>query len=237
MLAEGFLHSHKKPWASRSCSPHLVGPTASLSPVVLERLHVLLFCLVMFWQFPLLYCLSIPVHWASAALSDGTLVSFANIRSAEPAAFQVCKTEREASVCCEPLDIDINDGKGFGWFRAELVTFSYIESPSTVTKIFGRHSLRPCSSDVITTKQGGRNWRMDVPDWGAGSASVVKDPSQQGALTPKYPEVVTIGNIRYTFVMEDTSRMLHYMGQDGHSIIGRRFQPPVLRLNRTAVDA
>ncbi len=197
---------------------------------------MLLLCLAMFWQFPLLYCLSIPVHWVSTS-SEGAVVSFANIRSAEPAAFQVCKTEREASVCCEPLDIDIDDGKGFGWFRAELVTFSYIESPSTVTTIFGRHSLRPCSSDVITTKQGGRNWRMDVPDWGAGSASVVKDPSQQGALTPKYPEVVTIGNIRYTFVMEDTSRMLHYMGQDGHSIIGRRLQPPVLRLNRTAFDA
>lgn len=188
----------------------------------------------MSWGFPLLCCLSVFVHWA-AAVTEGAVVAFANIRSDKPATFQVCKTGVHPSVCCEALDLDINDGKGYGWFRAELVAFSHIESQDTVTTIFGRHSQRPCFTDVVTSEQGGPNWRMEVPRWGAGSASVVKDPSQPGALARKYPDVINVRDVRYS-ASEHTSSTQIYIDEFGNIITGRRFANPAPLSNETHVD-
>lgn len=123
----------------------------------------------------LLYCLPVFVHWAAVA-SEGAIVSFSNIRTSEPATFQVCKTERLTSVCCEPFDIEMDDGRGYGWFRAELVSFAYVE-PQTQTAIYGRHSQRTCSTNLVAKELSGLNWQMEIPRLGAGSVVVARDPT------------------------------------------------------------
>ena len=78
---------------------------------------------------------------------------------------------------------------------------------------------------------------MEVPRWGAGSALVAKGPTHTTALVQKYPEVIVVGNNRYTFVKEDTNGIVHFIGQDAAAITGRRFKYPVSRSNGTLIAA
>lgn len=172
------------------------------------------------------------VHWASA-----TVVAFANTRFPEPSAFQVFYSARDPDVCCEPLDIDIHDDRGYGWFRADLVAFSHIEDPNIFTTVFGRRTRRQCSSDLIATKQGSPNWQIEVPEvaGGAGSAAIVKS-SSPGSLKLKYPNVIVVGDVRYNFYLEDTSGVLTYMDQAQNKVTGRPFVNPISHSDRTRAN-
>ncbi|KAL9009239.1 MAG: hypothetical protein Q9173_005718 [Seirophora scorigena] len=172
----------------------------------------------------LLCCLAICTHQASAAT-----VTFANLRSPDAPTFQVCKTGRDPDVCCEPLDIDANDGRGYGWFRADTVAFSYIGAPDIVTTVYGHRATHPCALDVIATRQGNRDWNVDIPGatGSAGSAAVLKHPDPRGpAPERKLPATIVIGDVRYDYWFEGPKDIYTYLDDDGNVVAGRPLVRP-----------
>ncbi|KAI4086696.1 MAG: hypothetical protein LQ344_007335 [Seirophora lacunosa] len=176
----------------------------------------------------LLCCLTIYTHQARAAT-----VTFANLRTPDvPPAFQICKTGRDPDVCCEPLDIDANDGRGYGWFRADTVAFSYIDAPRTVTTVFGQRDPRPCGSDVIATRQGDRHWSIDIPrqtggSGAAGSAAVLRHLTSS-VPKRKLPETIVIGAVRYEYWFEGPRGVYTYLDDEGNPVSARPLVRPQL---------
>lgn len=159
-----------------------------------------------------------------------TIVTFANTQTFVPPTFQVCNTKNDLEVCCIPLDVDGHDGRGFGWFHADLISFSHINTPQTNTTVFGRRSPHPCFDDFVTTKQGRANWQYFLPpgSGGAGSAAVVQTLTI-GSLKTKYPDVIVIGDVRYEYAFDDQSGIITYWDDQYNVIAGRPLEDPTLR--------
>ncbi|KAL9580905.1 MAG: hypothetical protein Q9212_004209 [Teloschistes hypoglaucus] len=184
----------------------------------------------------LIYCIisaSIILHHHQAS---ATVVSFANTPSSPSSqhpsstVFQVFYSGRDPDVCCEALDINIHDGQGYGWFRADLVAFSHIEAANIFTSVFGRRTRRQCSADLIATKHGIPDWQIEVPEasGGAGSAGIVKGLNP-GKLKLKYPNLMVVGDVRYNFYFEDASTgVLTYMDRDQNTVMARPFVNPII---------
>ncbi|KAL9599250.1 MAG: hypothetical protein Q9219_003952 [cf. Caloplaca sp. 3 TL-2023] len=172
---------------------------------------------------PLLSSLALHIPLITAAV-----VAFANFRSPSPSTFQVCKSGTHTDICCVPLDLDIHDGRGYGWFRADMVAFSRIETPQTSTYIFGRRSARICSDDLIAGKRGNSDWQQEVPEaaGGAGSAAVVQS-ANPADLKLRYPEVIVVGDVRYFFYYEDEDGFVLFVDQAENMIVGRPFKDPL----------
>lgn len=176
---------------------------------------------------PLSYLSSLLYLTLSVQQAFATTVTFANTQSSEISTFQVFTAGTHSDLCCIPVDINRNDGRGFGWFKPDMVSFSRIETAQTATTVFGHRSQLACVDDIRATKQGKADWQTEVPlaIGGVGSAAVTYI-GRPGRLRPKYPDNIVIGDVRYKFAFEDQSGILTYWDDEYNAIGGR----PLARL-------
>lgn len=177
----------------------------------------------MLWVLFLLYYLNIHVQSNLA-----TSVTFADYRSSPFSIRQVCNSDGYLDVCCEPLDLDVKDGRGYGWFRADQVAFNHIESPSTITTVFGKNTRRPCSDDLLAQRQGQQKWQTDfLRGEGAGSAAAVTT-FRPIYMRRKWPSVIFLHGIEFRLISLEPGETASYRDRRGDVIEGRKPRTSIL---------
>ena len=178
----------------------------------------------MSWILLLVCC--IPLHLGS---SFATSISFTSY-SGSSEITQICTPGGYHDICCTPLDLNLNDGHGYGWFIASTVAFVGIESASAVTVIYGTADQRPCHTHIIKSERGNRAWQAEIREsGGAGSASVVST-FRPIFLRKRLPDRVLFDDIEYDYVETGTGGVRSFMNQHGGTIHGRLFG--ITRLSR-----
>ena len=136
---------------------------------------------------------------------------------------QVCISAAYPEVCCIPLDLDIGDGHGYGWFIAFLISFTGIQSPETVTVVYGAESQHPCTSKILRGRQGNRPWQAEISialHGGAGSASAFTS-SLPVVPQMRLPYAVVVDEVDYTFSGRRTGGTYVFRNERGGAIVGR----------------
>lgn len=172
----------------------------------------------MSWLLIFLYYLNLHVRF-----SISVSINFADYQTSAFTIRQVCSSDGYADVCCEPFDLDVNDGRGYGWFRASRVVFTELESSDTTMTVFGKNPYGPCSDHVITSRQGSQAWQAAVPGRdGAGSASAVRS-FRPPFMKRKFPTVIFLRGVDFTFTGWGTGEVAFYQDWIGNVIQGRKF--------------
>ena len=152
--------------------------------------------------------------------SFGTIIGFTS-DSASASITQICTSGGYADICCALLDLNINDGHGYGWFIASTVSFMEIEYPSAVTVIYGAAAERPCHTHILKSVRGNRAWQEEIREsGGAGSASVVST-FRPMFLRRRLPDRVLVDDLLYEYVETRAGGVRSFMSRDGGIINGR----------------
>ena len=138
---------------------------------------------------------------------------------------QLCTSAGYADICCLPLDLDLQDGHGYGWFRASVIAFTEIEAPETVTIVYGSSPhLEPCAAvGILKRRQGNQPWqtRLDMhKGTGAGSASAISSFGPMH-LRIKIPYIVVVNGVVYRNSGSGGSHVMTFRNQQGGEIHGR----------------
>lgn len=137
---------------------------------------------------------------------------------------QICTSGGYRDVCCVPLDLDLKDGHGYGWFIASVISFTEIESPETVTVVYGSTAhLAPCTAGILKRRQGNQAWQTEIDirqSRGAGSASAV---SSFGPvfLRRRVPYLVVVDDVVYRYIGTGASEVMSFRNQQGDVIHGK----------------
>lgn len=153
-----------------------------------------------------------------------TLVTFTNVASSSPVITQICATDGDPDVCCIPLDLDINDGRHFGWFWVTKVTFDRTQSPDTFAAVYRRTATAPtCRGEILSQRMGNQGWQTaTLPMNGAGSALVTTSFSPR-TYQMKRPKLMKVGVTEYWFSQESAGGIYTYKSVGGNTIFGRMF--------------
>ena len=171
----------------------------------------------MSWILVLLFCVT-----SHLKISLATSISFTTY-SASSSITQNCTSGGNPDICCVLLDLNINDGHGYGWFIASSVAFAGIESPSAVTVIYGTADERPCHTHIIDSEYGNRAWQTEIKArGGAGSASVVQTFSPV-FLRKRLPDLVLVDDEEYEYIETGTDGVRSFVDQGGNFIHGMPF--------------
>ncbi len=138
---------------------------------------------------------------------------------------QFCTSAGYPDICCLLLDLDLQDGHGYGWFRASVIAFDEIEAPETVTIVYGSSPhLEPCAADgILKLRQGNQPWQTHVDvqkSRGAGSASAISSFGPMH-LRIRIPYIVVVDGEVYRYIGSGESRVMSFRNQQGHFVHGR----------------
>lgn len=137
---------------------------------------------------------------------------------------QICTSGGYSDVCCVPVDLDLKDGHGYGWFIASVVSFTEIESPETVTVVYGSTAhIAPCTVGILKRRQGNQAWQTEIEirqSRGAGSASAV---SSFGPVfwRRRVPYLVVVDDVVYRYFGTGASEVMSFRNQQGDVIHGK----------------
>ncbi|KAL8699357.1 MAG: hypothetical protein Q9201_006050 [Fulgogasparrea decipioides] len=187
------------------------------------RLHFVLICI-----------LTIRVR-----LNLAVIIVFASSPPSGVPIMQRIETHDHPDVCGIPLDLDVMDGRGYGWFGAEQVAFTELASTNSFTAVYGRAHQQPCSSEMIAHHIGNREWQTGILlRGGAGSALVVTSFRPMFGRR-RYPDSVFVGEKEYNFLRMEATGVFWYWSRQGGVISGRAFENFVMSptANTTALAA
>lgn len=166
------------------------------------------------------------------------LIGFNGRPSASPVS-QICGDLDAPDICCIPLDLDIVDGRNYGWFRAEKVAFTNIPSPNTFSAVYGMTNEPACSGEIITHSRGDRDWRTQFPiTGGAGSALAISTPHLK-VVPEGYPHLIIVAEVRYKLIGRTGTDLWWYRNDQSRIIFGRKFRvtsSSSATSNRTSAD-
>ena len=155
------------------------------------------------------------------------MIEFSNPASGFPFVTQTCLSDDLPDLCCEPLDLDITDGRGYGWFFAQQVFFNNLNPHRTVVTVYKRGNPEVCSGETLSSKFGVAHWETPVYTGnGAGSALTVAS-FQPLFVRKKWPDFVNVAGVEYWFVGRTTNDVLMFRSPRGLRIYGRPFSIPV----------
>lgn len=149
---------------------------------------------------------------------------FTDTRSSSIYVRQECHSAGYVDICCEPLDLNMNDGRGYGWFHADHISFWEIGSLDATTTIYGKNTPRPCSSDVMVQRHGSNNWQYATARAeGAGSASVVMTHRAM-FLRRIVPSFIYAGDHEYELVGWGNDKVATFQARDGNIIFAKMLE-------------
>lgn len=139
---------------------------------------------------------------------------------------QSCSTLPDADVCCVPLDLNINDGRHYGWFQALQVAFGWIDDPGTFTAVYARAASPPCFGEVYKHPLCNKDWWTErLPLVGAESA-LFSTSTHPASHSLKWPFHIFVGSVAYEFVSRSADGIFEYKSQGGGYIRGRMMERP-----------
>ncbi|KAL8708427.1 MAG: hypothetical protein Q9220_006717 [cf. Caloplaca sp. 1 TL-2023] len=137
---------------------------------------------------------------------------------------QVCKDDTAPSICCVPLDLNLMDGRSYGWFRADQVAFAEIAYDDTFAAVYDTSSHNPCSGEILYHHMGASSWvSPKFPFHYAGSALAISSSGGGPRFAPKKrPGAVLIGEVWYLHekTIAETS---WFRNEAGRYVFGRPF--------------
>ncbi len=98
-----------------------------------------------------------------------------------------------------------------------------MQSPQTVTVVYGADGGRPCSDEMLRARQGNQDWRTEVfiaRTGGVGGASVIEEPLPV-ELKTRYPGEVVVYRVEYRCVGVDEREVESFENRNGDVIRGR----------------
>lgn len=151
------------------------------------------------------------------------LITFSNFARphGSPIVTQSCSTLPDPDVCCVPLDLNINDGRHYGWFQALQVAFSWMDDPDTFAAVYARGASRPCFGEMVDHRLGHEDWWTQyLPLVGAGSA-LLSTSMRPITYTTRWPFHIFVGSVGYAFVSRSADGIFEYKSPSGRYIRGR----------------
>ncbi|KAL8736150.1 MAG: hypothetical protein Q9181_002515 [Wetmoreana brouardii] len=157
-------------------------------------------------------------------LNLAVFIAFMNSPPSAPQILQRVDTYGRPDACGIPLDLDLLDGRGYGWFRADHITFTEMVATDTFTAVYGKTNQHPCSGAVIAHRMGDQEWHTEIlTRGGAGSALVLtRFPPDFGHR--QYPDSVFVGDEEFMFIRAGALHVFWYQSRRGAYISGRKFE-------------
>ncbi|KAL8727031.1 MAG: hypothetical protein Q9166_006329 [cf. Caloplaca sp. 2 TL-2023] len=153
-----------------------------------------------------------------------TTITFSTSPSSTPSISQLCTSSSHPDICCLPLTLNLLDGRGYTHPPITQVSFSRIESPSTVSVVYAFTNAHepPCSSEVVAVQHGNLAWQTEVlRRGGAGSASAVTT-FRPIFLKRRIPDVVVVGEVEYENIGAGSGGVVSFVSSStGRIILGR----------------
>lgn len=114
---------------------------------------------------------------------------------------QVCALRKNApDVCCIPLDLDLQDDRGYGWFKPDSVAFEGLISPQTFTAVYADHQRPLCAGELRAHRYGNRDWQTPVIPIGDAGSALILSSFMPMVVPEKYPGTIHVGAKRYSFM-------------------------------------
>lgn len=92
-----------------------------------------------------------------------SLVTFTNPTSITSHTQQQCSDGGYTDFCCVPLDLDLDDERGYGWFYAEEALLQNLGSVDIFAAIYRNNpTISPCYGEAVVTKTSHTQWKSPL---------------------------------------------------------------------------
>ncbi|KAL9595124.1 MAG: hypothetical protein Q9219_006641 [cf. Caloplaca sp. 3 TL-2023] len=172
---------------------------------------------------PLLHLPLLTLLLSHIPPTTSTSITFADYSTSAFTIRQECTSASLPSICCEPLDLDVHDGRGYGWFRATRVAFRSISTPGTITKVYGANPHGPCADHVVAEKEGREDWQQVVASKGGAGSASASESWRPVVLQRRFPDEIFLRGIRFVFVGWGRGQVASYRDGRGNVVFGRKF--------------
>jgi len=131
---------------SPSCSVHIPhAPSLPSRPTSSLKMHT--------------YSLSLIISLFVSSTFQ-SLITFSNPTSTTSPTRQRCSDGGYIDICCIPLDLDLNDGNGYGSFQPQQASFQDLGYIDVFAAIYRNSpTLSPCYGEATITKTCFVNWK------------------------------------------------------------------------------
>lgn len=162
---------------------------------------------------------------ASPAFS--TLVTFeSSFSSSALYTQQICSSLLSEDACCIALDLDIDDGRGFGWFRANKISFTDIDAPDAFTAAYAKNNAQVCSGEMVAHQIGQRDWESNFAVRGDFRSGLVVKNLGPPNVQKMWPITILVGSTTYLF-KELSGDLFLFRSAERRTVVGRLFGGPV----------
>ncbi|KAI4184180.1 MAG: hypothetical protein L6R41_004918 [Letrouitia leprolyta] len=156
-------------------------------------------------------------------------IVFADYTTSAFSILQHCSSDGFPDICCEILDLDVRDKRGYGWFRSTQVVFRDLESPDTRAAVFARappsvpaQRHKTCVGKILTQRKGDKDWVTErLGGEGAGSAAVITGVRTKG-LRQVVPSVIVLRGRTFRLFTSEEEEELAFRDGAGNVSLGRR---------------
>lgn len=93
-----------------------------------------------------------------------TLINFTNPTSTTTRTLQQCADGGYIDFCCMPLDLDLSDDRGYGWFHAEQASVQDLGTAAEILSAVYRDAptLAPCYGEAVAIETSHVDWKSPV---------------------------------------------------------------------------
>ena len=172
--------------------------------------------------FPTILLFNIIVLISQQTLA--AIVTFADNQPRSLTTSQMHNIESFSNICCVLLDLDVKDGRGFGWYRAGKVSFNYVVAENAFTAVYPRGPGRlACSGQILDHQIGKRDWKTRFFDGGGVGSALVKEIWDERPIEYRWPTWVWVQGVEYEFFQRSDTGLFTYKDASGRFVFGRLF--------------